>query len=296
MYRISSLEGQLRHCQNKLTESHRKFEAELVKQHLSTRDTLETIQKEHEFEMSQARLKIELLEKNLAEMEKEKADQVIKVIKSSPTTPVPSGPPSLQPKSPSRRKKRLKKGDSLTPNASKSELIPLTSPPTNEKTASSDTNILSFKDRPKSSSYGDLTKITKGTHSSDSKLVKTPQLSPTNPKRNTENRPSRRESGEKLTITALVAESLAYPGSISVIRKELKSDAFTPKIQRKFQNRSPGTSSALPSNQSPGTSSALPSMSPKNGMETGEGKEGKSPLTTHRNMLDRLKGNSSVKL
>lgn len=276
MYRISSLEGQLRHCQHKLAESHRKFDAELVKQHLSTKETLERIQKEHEFEMNQAQHKIESLEKRLEEMEKEKDGLVINVTKSPAITPVPSGPPSLQPKSPSRRRKRLKKGDSLTPNTSKSELIPITSPPTIEKTASSDTDILSRKHRPKSSSYEDLTKTTKET-SSDSKLAKTPQLSPANAKKNIDNKPSRRESGEKLTITALVAESLTNPGSISAIRKELKSDGFTPKIQRKFPNRSPVTSSALPS------------MSPKNGVEAGEGKEGKSPLATRRNIL---KGNS----
>lgn len=276
MYRISSLEGQLRQCQNKLTESLRKFETELVKQHLSSREALETMQKEHESEMCQAREKNELLERKIADMNK--VDQTIVVTGSSPTNRSPSGPPSLQPKSPTRRKKRLKKGASLTPNCSKSELV---SVPPNPKTASSDTDILtSFKDRPKSSSYGDLTTLTKEKHSSDSKLSNTPQLSPANARKDDEKRTTRRENGDKLTITALVAESMSNPGSISAIRKELKSDSFTPKIKRKFANRSSGTPSALPS------------MSPSNGVENA-GKEGKSPLNSRKDMFDRIKETSS---
>lgn len=279
VYRISSLEGQLRHCQKKLTESHRKFEAELIKHHLSTRDTLEMLDKEHKSDMNEAKQKIELLEKKLEEMEKEK--QTIKVIASSPTNSVPSGPPSLQPKSPSRRRKRLKKGDSLTPNNSKSELASALTPPLNkQKTASSDTDILGFKDRPKSSSYGDLTEIAKGKekNTSDSKLPTTLQVSPASARKEGEKIMIRRESGDRLTITALVAESMSNPGSIAAIRKELKSDSFTPKIQRKFPNR--------PS----GTTNVLLSLSPKNDVEgAGEGKEGKSPLNTRRDLFEKIK-------
>ena len=250
-----------------------------MKQQLRTRETLETIQKEHEHQMTEAQQKIEILEKKLAEIEKEKGDLLKVTLGPSPTSPVhSSGPPSLQPKSPSsRRRKHLKKANtSLTPNTSKSELVPIASLPTNENTASSDTDVLSLKDRPKSSSYGNLNELTKEKHSSDSTLVKTLQLSPASSKKSTENR---RDSGDKLTITALVAESLAHPGSISAIRKELKSDSFTPKIRRKFPNRSPVSSAG-----------ALSSISPKNG--GGEGKEKKSPLSTRRDAFDRMKENN----
>lgn len=47
------------------------------------------------------------------------------------------------------------------------------------------------------------------------------------------------------TITELVAESLVNPSSMSAIRKELKADALTPRIQRKFAAKPPPPS--LPS-------------------------------------------------
>jgi hypothetical protein len=274
-FRISALEGQLRLCQFKLAESHRKFETELVKHHVSTRDTLEALQKEHASELNRAQQKIDNLTKKIAEME---ANQEMEVkdeeITPSPKAHTSSGPPSLQPKSPSRKRKHLKKGvSSLLPNNTKSKLLPLSGEKPN-----SDTNLLSLKDRPKSSSFGDLSALTKEKPPSDIKLAKTPQVSPATKKKS---EPTRRESGEKPTITALVAESLSNPASISAIRKELKSDSFTPKMKRKFTSLSPGTSSPLAS------------ISPKNGKElAGEGKGGgKSPFNSHK---DLLAGNSSA--
>lgn len=201
---------------------------------------MEATQKRHESEISQSQEKIELLEKRLAQVE-DKSMSSIKVKAPSPPSNV-GHPPALQPKSPTRRKKRLKKGeDSLTANNSKSELVSVqTSSPSSKKT-SSDPDILSLvdiNDRPKSSSYGDLTAITKDKPvMNGAKLSKTPQLSPAiAKKKEIERKSNRRESGDKLTITALVAESMINPGSMAAIRKELKSDSFTPKIKRKFHD------------------------------------------------------------
>lgn len=43
----------------------------------------------------------------------------------------------------------------------------------------------------------------------------------------------------KLSITKLVAESIRNPASVAAIRRELKADGLTPKIQRKFQHNLP---------------------------------------------------------
>ena len=51
--------------------------------------------------------------------------------------------------------------------------------------------------------------------------------------------------GEKMSITDMVAESLKNPSCIATIRRELKADALTPKIQRKFHMKTTPTS--LPS-------------------------------------------------
>lgn len=239
------MEGQLRHCQTKLTESVRKFEAELARQQITSTKALESLQKEHETDMA-------LVQQKIKELEILKGKEIDTQVKSSPPSP-----PPLQPKSPSKRRRLKKNGDLSTSSISKPDIIltgdiitaqnDLTSPPVSQKDSNSDTNLLSFKDMPKSSSYGDLTAIGSKIEK-DLKLPNTSQVSPAMSKRSTEKKSGRRESGERLTISALVDESLSNPSSISSIRKELKSDSFTPKMKRKFPNRSPGT---------------LPSMSPK---------------------------------
>ncbi len=262
VYRISSLEGQLRHCQNKLAESLRNFELELVKQQLSSKVTLETMQNEHQSEMNKALQKIKDLEKRIGDTDKPIA-----------AIPTIAEPPPLLPKSPTRKKRRSKKLVTQTPNNSKSELPDtlVTPPKSINHTTCSETNLLKFKGRPRSASYNDLTEIINEANDNDTKLPITPQLSPATSKKGSERKLSRRESSERNTITSLVAESLANPSSMLAIRKELKSDSFTPKIQRKFHKRGSGSSG-----------NALPTMSPGNhgAAAEGEGKEGKSPRNT----------------
>lgn len=275
MYRISSLEGQLRNCQGKLSESLRDYQTELARQQLACRELLEAAQSEHRTEMSQAQEKIEQLERKIAKTELSSGEGQV-------TVTVASQPPLLQSKA---QKKRLKKGkDSLTPNTSKSEL-PSTSSnisglsPTNT-TWSSDTDILRNKRRPKSSSCEDLTSITEkdkaAAVASRTKFPLTPQVSPGNNRKGNEKREGRRESGDKQTITALVAESLANPSSISSIRRELKSDSFTPKIKKKFANLSVA-------------SSALPALTPKVGGAQVTNESNGKAFSDHRDTFDKLK-------
>ena len=275
VYRISSLEGQLRNCQGKLSESLREYQSELARQQLSFRERLEAAQSEHRSQMSQAQEKIELLERKISELEHSSGERQV-------TPALTSQPPLLQSKA---QRKRLRKGkDSLTPNTSKSELPSTSSnvsgPSPTNTTWGSDPNILRNKRRPKSSSCEDLTSITekdKAAVASGSKFPLTPQVSPGNARKGNEKREGRRESGDKQSITALVAESLANPSSISAIRRELKSDSFTPKIKKKFPNSAAAATSALPA------------LSPKVGGAQVTSESNGKAFSNHRDTFDKLK-------
>lgn len=238
MYRISSLESQLKLCQNKLTDTVRTYDSKLTQQHLKHKQLLEEAQREHDAEMKKTLQRIENLEKKIAEL-----DNSVNGDAKTSLQAVPQ-PPPLQPKSPTRRKRRSrnKEESPLHSNTSKPELDVTLSPPQKHQ-PSSDSDLLSYSDRPKSSSHSDLT--TSGLEEKSTgafKLPTTPQVSPANSKKNLSNgKMGRRDSSEKGTITSLVAESLKNPSSMLAIKKELKSDGFTPKIQRKFhQKSSPG--------------------------------------------------------
>lgn len=243
-YRISSLEGQLKNCREKLSESFHNYENELAKQQVKEKGRIAAIEKEHKENMDKALRKIEELEKKIAKLE------------TTSEADLETTPPALQPKS--NRRRKLKNADSNDSSNSNSELLLSMMSPTDQMSTNGSIPLLTQRDRIKSASYGDLTidEDTTMTLSTAASSKHSPGIK--TKKKSTE---KRRESAERLTITALVAESLANPGSMSSIRKELKSDSFTPKIKRKFQKR-------------PTASATLPAMN--NG--TSEIKE-KSPLT-----------------
>ena len=60
-----------------------------------------------------------------------------------------------------------------------------------------------------------------------------------------------RPNGDKLTITQLIEDSLHNPGTIASIRKQLKKDGLTPKIERKFKQDLPPMLEATNSLQVP---------------------------------------------
>ena len=79
---------------------------------------------------------------------------------------------------------------------------------------------------------------------------------------------SQRPSRERITITEMVAESLMNPTSMAVIRKELKADSLTPKIQRKFHKKS--------------SPSSLPVVKQHNTSPLARGSTGESPKVSPR--------------
>ena len=242
----------------------------LTNQQLKSEERFAKLQKEHQDEMTKAQQRIEELKKNI-EGEKGVLTGQISMLKRSS---LESNPPALKPKSPSKVRRRMKKGASSNSN---SELInALTSPPNHKSVMEDDADDhLNRRDRLKSASYDNIT-IDNEEKSGGNILPKTPQLSPGNIKRKSEKK-TRRESADRITITALVAESLVNPGSMSAIRKELKSDSFTPKIQRKFPQKSSGTQSTLPS------------VSPKGSDTEGNGK----PIL-NRDIFDKKNSSSNL--
>ncbi len=235
--------------QKKLSETHRSYDKEITRQKLQSEEKLVLLQVNHEAEMEKMKKKIEdLLEKTAALSSSITASSSAKVSskEGKDFTPVP--PPPLQAKSPGdRRKKNTKKDASSSASHSKSGLIEaLTSPPSHHSTLRADSDQLEPSDKPKSASCRDLSSDIKDDYIA-SELPQAQQLSPANSRRNSGKTFGNDGSSCRLTITALVEESLCNPGSMSAIRKELKADAFTPKIQRKFLKRPSVTSATLSS-------------------------------------------------
>ena len=236
MYRISALEGQLRLCHEKLVQSHRKHDEIIMNERMRAEESEANLKKVHSAELEQAYQRISELEESLSRLQK-LLEKALKPNEVGADGPIPEG-------SPSRRKKHKRKeeggkakeeggkakeeGGKAKEDGSKvkegrriSEISPTHDP--DAKTQSR-----------RRASLADITAIDKEEVVRSLNLISTSQ--------------SQRSTQEKLSITELVAESLKNPSSVAAIRKELKSDAFTPKIQRKF-----------PSKLTPTT---LPSMAP----------------------------------
>ena len=91
----------------------------------------------------------------------------------------------------------------------------------------SPTASLSLEGRPKSASVSDLSTATAEQKTKNGTKTSDVQTCP-----NQSN--SRASTTQRSTITAMVAESINNPDSITAIRKQLKADSLTPRIQRKF--------------------------------------------------------------
>ena len=241
IYRISSLEGQLRLYQAKLTEAHHKHSAELASQQVRHEEKLATLQAEYDEKMKEAAKRIEELEKQCSS-----SSQVPALSISRAATPTP--PPLLK----TRRYKR--RSDGLTSSNSSSKFKEPTNPEA-PITQDSDgrTSRIAVHDKPRSASYDNI---------SAAGLDETPPtqnnsydqyLSPD--KAEVAKEVNRKNSTDRLTITDLFERSLVNPSSMSTIRKEIKADGLTPKMERKFQNRGSATNSAK-----------LPSVSPKSSL------------------------------
>eukprot|EP00731_Ephydatia_muelleri_P019355 Em0012g180a len=209
VYRISTLEGQVRLCQEKLTESHRQHDDILAKERARAEENLAHLRSELTSELQLAQETIEQLRAKGVVTSSEPSKQGAKEEDARP----PKGSVAISVSdasmnSPTSEKRRRRK-------------------PQKEDLAE---RSLSPQPIPRSASWAD---IHAGEGAGPGGL---PDAVPGK---------SSNVGGEKLSITDLVAESLKNPGCIATIRRELKADALTPKIQRKFHVKTTPTS--LPS-------------------------------------------------
>lgn len=209
VYRISTLEGQVRLFQEKLTESHRQHDDILTKERTRAEETLANLRRELTSELQRARETIRQLRA------KESSEDTSKQgAGEEETTPPPKG--------------------SVAVSLSDATL----NSPTNGKRRPQKEELagrgLSLQPIPRSASWAD---VHAGDGAGPGGLPDDGMV------------PGKSSymvgGGEKLSITDMVTESLKNPGCIAAIRRELKADALTPKIQRKFQVKTTPTS--LPS-------------------------------------------------
>lgn len=227
-YRIAALEGELRLCQDKLTEAHSNYEQRQKNDQKINKENLEKVKKEKEEELEMASQKLTKLDMKVNEL------QILlrKSVKSTPQVTIDNPTPPLS--SSSNRKSKAKKDH---------ESAGATKDPESNRNIKTD-------HRPRSASYTDLTSIEKVAETNKKSKAKklSPEMQRLQAAVGTPNS-QRRSSIEKRSIAELVAESMNNPSSMASIRQELKSDSFTPKIQRKFHMK----------NSNPTT---LPSMTP----------------------------------
>ena len=230
MYRISALEGQLRMCQEKLVQAHRQQD-DLMKSERSR------VKAEFGGQLEEASQTIAILKKKVSELERildkplSKSPPDIRV--DTPTPPTQGSPVSAR-----RRKHKRKSIDTRSPEHSDDSFS--LNPEGKHRSASIADISFVGKSAEDSSAEGDGRRSGVATQIS---LKLSPEI-----KRSPETIVSQRRMSnvERSSITTLVEESLRNPASIASIRKQLKSEGLTPKIQRKFPMKS-STPTSLPS-------------------------------------------------
>ena len=220
LYRISFLEGQLRLCQDKLQQAHRQHDELMANERSRGEERMANLRQAHASELEQARQRINELEQKHAKLEKA-LETPLKPTEVKVNTPTPEGSPSRRRKHREKVGNRPSKGQSQTPSQIRKASTPTLSP-------------LNPATRVRSASLADLTATEQGKEDGGQEAANR-SLDTSHQQR----------AGGGASITELVAESLHNPSTMSAIRKELKADALTPKIQRKFSNKSTPTS--LPS-------------------------------------------------
>ena len=273
MYRIAALEGQLRMCQDKLVQSHRQQDELMKNERSRHEERVANLKVEYGGKLEEASQTITSLKKRVSELERcldKAAAKSPPDIRFDAPTPPPDGSPAT-----TRKRKHKKKHSDIntqkSPAAGGEESEPVRSQlnldPESRQRSASTTDLRSIPGGDGNQDEGDGRRNGAG---SSLKLSPDIQRSPElnshggGPSKLITQR--RLSYAEKTSITILVEESLRNPASIAAIRKQLKSEGLTPKIQRKFPMK-------------PNTPTTLPSMSPKDAATTKES----SPLTKESN-------------
>ena len=259
MYRIAALEGQLRICQDKLVEAHRHHDDVMANERSKQDERVSNLKSGYEKKLEVTTQEIDSLKETIAKLEKclEKALKQATPVEVKVDTPTP---PMVG--SPAPRKRKVKRKKSSTDTKPDN-------PPVGDSAMKVSTRPES---RPRSASS-----ITSNDKIADVPCIKlSPEVQHSVKKNSVGSQ--RRLSVDKLTITDLVAERIKHPGTMAAIRKELKADGLTPKIQRKFHIKStPTTLPAMPATQNASHSvngTAHTSQVGRNGTSFGVEKKG----------------------
>ena len=202
-YRIAYLEGQLRLLNDKLVSAHVCYDQSLAGERATRNEAVAQATRQHEAELELMRQRIASLEIELAESKKS-----VEVIKHPNIKSECAMPESAAGKIGHKNKITKKKSSRKEEGADLDDRC-IFSP-----TSTDITNV-----RLRSAS---LTNLTEVEMESDAVRQSTPR-------------------SDKLSITDMVAESLRNPITMAAIRNELKADALTPRIQRKFAPKAPST-------------------------------------------------------
>lgn len=204
-------------------QAHQHREDVLADERAKCEEKLSALRQSHDLQMEQARQRIFELEVKLTEVE----SALEKALKSQPEVKVDGAVPT---NSPSRRRKAKSKAKETPRNeeVTRSVFSPTraVSPDTLQRSASTD-NV-------REGERGRREEVNRSLDMS----------SPVHP------------SHERLTITDLVASHLNKPGSMAVIRKELKADGLTPRIMKKFPPKT--TPASLPAVHGGGANETSP--------------------------------------
>ena len=226
----------MRLCQEKLVQAHHKHDELRMNDRSILEEKLTNLKQTHSAELEKKTQRINELEQKVSELQKclEKAMKQVE-IKVDIATPE---------NSPARRRRHRKREQGVVSEKK----------PEDERSIFSPTRSMSSPDgRQKSASFTDLTTLAKDGENRNEK-VGGEKSDVQRSFDTTTSSHSQRLSRERITITEMVAESLKNPSSIAVIRKELKADSFTPKIQRKFPMKSSPTTLPTVGNTLPNTS------------------------------------------
>ncbi len=213
IYRISTLEGQVRLCQDKLIQAHRHHEDMLANERARCEEKLSSLRQSHDSEMKQAQKRITELEAKVAEVEA----ALEKASKPQPEVKVDGGTPTS---SPARRRKYKRREQEATREGEVAK----------DRNVFSPTRSVSPDTFQRSASTSDLREGERGRERKEDVNRSVDMVCLPRPLH------------ERLTITELVTDSLNKPGSMLAIRRELKADALTPKILKKFPPKAKPTS------------------------------------------------------
>ena len=223
-YRIASLEGQLRQCQDKLREIQLHHERVLAAERAAEEEKWAVVTQQLMVELDGTKSELTLLKdaKKMATEEKSEEESVappkLTLSKAEPEMPARSKGSKKKGKNPNR----LMEEDSQRKGSLGSALV----------------SPLLKHSRTRSASQDALESL--GLEIPD--VGEKPRLSLEGERPNGRHRPS---------ISQLIEESMRNPQSMATIRKELKSDGFTPKIQKKFRNGQATTANPQPQSTPP---------------------------------------------